>query len=1083
MKILHIRFKNLNSLRGEWHIDLTHQAYVSEGFFAIIGPTGAGKTTLLDALCLALYGRTPRLDRVTKSTNEIMTRQTGECFAEVTFATQSGHYRCHWSQHRARRHAEGELQAPKHEIANADNGELLESQLRKTGEKIEAVTGMDFEQFTRSMLLAQGGFAAFLQAAADERAPILEQITGTEIYSQISMHVHERRRAEQEKLNTLEAVTAGITLLLPEQEAELTQTLATQQVTERNLEQQLTNTKQAINWLGTLATLKQDISQLTQDEQQLHSELNAFQPERERLQRAQRAQWAEADYATLAAMRSEQNADVHAEQHQQTELPALEAAAVTAAEAVNKASVHKLKASEQLNEAAPVLLQVRELDARLAEQSTSVERAKAEHQQALTALELNRKQRQAAQTQYDQEAQQLNRLAAYFHEHAADEALIGSLAGIEEQLQTLQTVQEDVTRAQSAQEEARLASNKIVVELEQHRAEWRRSQKAKQHAEEQLERGEKVIDELLAGRSVREYRADLEHLNNEKHLLARIASLEEQRRLLEADNPCPLCGALEHPYAAEQIPAMSDTEQAIAEVTQRLAQLEEQEALLQQHGSVERLANDQLLTIENAGTALNAEEKAAQKAFAEATAAVLLAQARLTEAKQRLAARLAPLGVQVTGRIEVQQLVASLKARLQAWQAQVAQKTTLEQQLQATESAIKRLDAVIDSQAHSAQARAQAWQTLQNEQSTTQQARHALYGQKNPTAEEQRLQAAIQAAEIAEKHAIAQQQAVQQQVGIAQTQLENLQSRVAKRKIELERNTGFFASTLLQSGFADESTFLAARLTEPQRQALEQHAQQLDDRSKALQTTLQDRQARLLAEQDKQLTDQPLAVLEEQHQQQQTQQRTLQEHSAALKHQLAEQQRAKQQLSEQQAAIDAQRQDCLRWNNLHELIGSADGKKYRNFAQGLTFELMVSHANQQLQKMSDRYVLVRDPAEPLQLNVLDNYQGGEMRTTKNLSGGESFIVSLALALGLSNMASKNVRVDSLFLDEGFGTLDDEALDTALDTLAGLQQDGKLIGVISHVQALKERISTQIQVVPKAGGRSRIQGPGCSEVTA
>ena len=113
--------------------------------------------------------------------------------------------------------------------------------------------------------------------------------------------------------------------------------------------------------------------------------------------------------------------------------------------------------------------------------------------------------------------------------------------------------------------------------------------------------------------------------------------------------------------------------------------------------------------------------------------------------------------------------------------------------------------------------------------------------------------------------------------------------------------------------------------------------------------------------------------------------------------------------------------------------------------------------------------------------MVDNYQAGEIRTTKNLSGGESFIVSLSLALGLSHMASKNVRVDSLFLDEGFGTLDEEALDTALETLAGLQQDGKLIGVISHVPALKERIGTQIQVTPQTGGRSQISGPGCGKV--
>lgn len=163
------------------------------------------------------------------------------------------------------------------------------------------------------------------------------------------------------------------------------------------------------------------------------------------------------------------------------------------------------------------------------------------------------------------------------------------------------------------------------------------------------------------------------------------------------------------------------------------------------------------------------------------------------------------------------------------------------------------------------------------------------------------------------------------------------------------------------------------------------------------------------------------------------------------------------------------------------MIGSTDGKKFHNIAQGLIFEMMIAYANRQLRKMIDRYLLVHDPSLPLELNVIDNYQAGEIRSTKNLSGGESFIVSLALALGLSHMASRNVRVDSLFLDEGFGTLDEDALETALETLASLQQDGKLIGVISHVTALKERIGTQIQVIPETGGRSTLSGPGYRKI--
>ena len=187
----------------------------------------------------------------------------------------------------------------------------------------------------------------------------------------------------------------------------------------------------------------------------------------------------------------------------------------------------------------------------------------------------------------------------------------------------------------------------------------------------------------------------------------------------------------------------------------------------------------------------------------------------------------------------------------------------------------------------------------------------------------------------------------------------------------------------------------------------------------------------------------------------------LRESIAGFKHKLDANAAARKLIREKRAAILAQTRECARWGGLHELIGSADGKRFRNFAQGLTFELMIGHANQQLRRMSDRYLLIRDDNQPLELNVIDSYQAGVIRSTKNLSGGEGFLVSLALALGLSHMASRKVRVDSLFLDEGFGTLDDEALDTALETLAGLRREGKLIGVISHVAALKERIAARI----------------------
>jgi len=239
----------------------------------------------------------------------------------------------------------------------------------------------------------------------------------------------------------------------------------------------------------------------------------------------------------------------------------------------------------------------------------------------------------------------------------------------------------------------------------------------------------------------------------------------------------------------------------------------------------------------------------------------------------------------------------------------------------------------------------------------------------------------------------------------------------------------------------------------------------------------------LEAERHKNITNQPLDELKGELDKLICLQREMQLDLGGIRQKLKDNDNLRIKQQDRVKAIDAQKIECSRWNVLHELIGSVDGKKYRNFAQGLTFEMMIGHANRQLMKMTDRYLLSRDESQPLELNVVDNYQAGHVRSTKNLSGGESFIVSLCLALGLSQMSSKNVRVDSLFLDEGFGTLDDEALDTALETLAGLQHEGKLIGMISHVPALKERISTQIRVAPQTGGRSVISGAGCRNLSS
>ena len=276
-------------------------------------------------------------------------------------------------------------------------------------------------------------------------------------------------------------------------------------------------------------------------------------------------------------------------------------------------------------------------------------------------------------------------------------------------------------------------------------------------------------------------------------------------------------------------------------------------------------------------------------------------------------------------------------------------------------------------------------------------------------------------------------------------------------------------------------TTSSSRLSEDEREFLAEKEKNLLKEKTELDARRKDRADALAAEREKKLTDLAAETLEENIRAGDRELKQLRLDIGGIMKVLSDNEKQRSSQQERLKAIDVQKNECSRWDELHQLIGSADGKKFRNFAQGLTFEMMTPHANRRLKEMTDRYLLIRDEEQPLELNVIDNYQAGEIRSTKNLSGGESFIVSLALALGLSQMASRNVRVDSLFLDEGFGTLDEDALETALETLAGLRQDGKLIGVISHVAALKERIGTRIEVIPGTGGRSRMTGPGCKRM--
>ena len=1079
MKIIELRFKNLNSLYGEWFLDFSDPEYVSNGIFALTGPTGAGKSTILDAICLALYGATPRLGKITKSSNEIMSRQTGDCYAEVMFESQAGRFRCHWSQHRARKKADGNLADARHEISDVDTGKPIETKKSLVSGVIEDKTGMDFERFTRSILLAQGGFDTFLKANVEQKSRILEQITGTEIYTEISRRVHERQRDERDKLNLLQAETSGIVILEPEQEKQIQQDLKDKQKQDIELTAQTAETRKAIVWLTGIDGLQSEISSLSEESEKLQTELESFKPEHKRLSRALKAAELDGEYATLTTVRKQQAANQTSLKTEEDKLPEQVSSFNQNKETLKAAEKQTVKAKENLKAAAPLIQKVRSLDQKQADQKNIIETDEACCKKDAAKIENDKQLKLKERNKRDKAGKNLKVIEKYLKKHSRDEWLVSNLAGTREQLDNLFTKQKEISKKlddeQQAAEYLKESCKKLDACTKQHNV---KKQKL-EDAVKSLEQRKKDLSVLLGDRMLREYRTEKETLLREMAFLAKIAELEDHRLKLEDGKPCPLCGAKEHPFAEGNVPVPDETEKKIETLSELIRKAEEQESDIKKLEAAEKKFQKKLTESEKLEAAAANDKKAAEKSLSELTDNLRGALSGFAELKKAVLAKLQPLGVEEIPDSDVSSLLKSLQKRLKKWQAQVKKRAEIEKQIFELDSELKRINAVIETQSSALAEKQKTLDSVKNKYVEGSVQRQELYGDKKTDAEENRLNKAIADAELAEKQARTLHDEAQQKLNSTKTNVVSLKERIEKRVSELKKLESEFEVSLQPAGFTDEKHFLEARLAAKERNELKAKAKDLDDRQTDLKARQKDRENRLSTEIARKLTDKMLEELEPQFKEFEESLKQIRDIIAGLKHKLAENTAAKERIKEKQAAIKARKKECHRWDKLHALIGSADGKKYRNFAQGLTFELMVSHANRQLEKMTDRYLLIRDDKQPLELNVVDNYQAGEIRSTKNLSGGESFIVSLTLALGLSKMASRKVRVDSLFLDEGFGTLDEEALETALETLSGLQQDGKLIGIISHVSALKERISAQITITPVSGGKSTLAGPGCS----
>lgn len=958
MRILTIRLRNLASIEGTFEVDFTKEPLRTAGIFAISGPTGAGKSTILDALCLALYDKTPRFaasgenlylsdvgdNQVNQSdVKNILRRGTGEGFAEVDFLGATGRrYRSRWSVRRARGKATGSLQSQIIQVTDLDKEEDLQGTKTELLAQLVALIGLTYEQFTRTVLLAQNDFATFLKSRESAKAELLEKLTGTEIYSRISREIYARSKAADEAMNLLKN-TINLIELLPEEEMQ-----ALQKEQERLTALRASGTK----YLAELNVQLNIVRSLKQQQELLSVKQKEEAGETEKLKKLEESLTQQTDYLK--------------------------------------------KFQEQWEALQPELRKARELDVRLQAMQT-------QYKQTEQALRLAQKQSAGLEKKYSAGKEALatscssiNRLLkqedAFNPSLPADLQRVEQLLLLEEQ-QLAGLQQENDDRVSRLNAFGIQAVNEEKTKLLQKQSGMQRALEASRMLIQLCLKQVKATAELTALAQqlvVKQEQTDSLQRLYENARMAISKNVVALRRELQEDEACPVCGSRSHPYRSDG--EIADTlyhsiEKEFKTAADATKQLNDRVIALRQdisnNASLQKIQED-LLTdypeTERTPEHLNL---------------------CLTELRQHLDALEEKIKQYQLLYADWQQHDGSLKklrTHCDAFRKGVTQSRLLTQQLAAAGEQL----------------------TMAKEAETTEKTRFETMDGELKQLQQQRA-GLLKGKPADEAEAVVRQREKEltEALELARKNLESVRARLFGIQGEMKQ----LAQTLLE-------------LSAQQKQI---------ENPEALPTEI------VACQSANQETERQLSVVEARLLQQQQNLKRLKAVEAEWKE--------KQAVAEQ-------------WGKLNKLIGSADGTKFKIIAQSYTLNLLLLHANTHLSYLSKRYKL-RQVRGTLALEVIDCDMCDEVRTVYSLSGGESFLISLALALGLSSLSSNNLKVESLFIDEGFGSLDADSLRTAMEALEQLQMQGRKIGVISHVQEMSERISVQVQLHKSVNGKSEI----------
>ncbi|MCY1016924.1 AAA family ATPase [Pyxidicoccus sp. MSG2] len=1251
MKILAIRGSNLTSFAGDFALELDRPPLDRLGLFAITGATGAGKSTLLDAMCLALFDRTPRLGGrggapVGRADEEeearlsaydvrgMLRRGAGEGYAEVDFQGKDGkRYRARWSVWRARSRAEGRFRPQEMTLTEVASAQQFG---RTKGEVLAAIQerlGLSFDQFRRSALLAQGEFAAFLKADASERAELLERMTGTEVYSRLSVAAHEKNRAEQEELTRRAQGLAAIALM-SEADREAAQARLGEEAGARTAaESQLEAAEGAAAWHSErVGLLGAELSAETKAAEAAQ----ALEEAAPRAARLEEVRAAESFRGTVAAAEGAERRWTEAEAAQGARASeAQKALAESAARKVVLRDAERARTGAQDAEVAarPALEAAAALDARLAVVAREAEEArgraetsrgaagtaKAELESVLAREAAARTEGEGARRWLTEKAhwvalagewprwqRELERYETALGEGRKAREEAGRLRGDVDRLRGDVTLRREekaavaeaeemaqaaATHAEAAEggeagaarralRETLLARQDVLRALEVARegltsdgAEERAAEGEATKAKAEAEAAEGVAREAAARRAERE--AALKEARRALSMAQATQSYASHRTLLREGEACPLCGATEHPYARE----VSALDGLVAESTARVETLETERAeasrtemeasakgaaararagqaearretaaarcaehraawggargkwLRSVAGAGQGAAHDASLAPEAGETteagawlraaraevqerlaALKAEEEAAEglaRAAREARAALETQRTRreaaaemlrraeesLTRAEGTLNEVLARVEAAEALRRQVLADVAPVFSQDEGWEAKLEAdpatfrgncakrvalwKTKEEARLKAEAREAEeqkhraRAQGLVDVSTQHAEEHAKLAALKEEERSEVARARAALlHGRSTEDVRAElraRLDAAVESFERAREAAEAAKQAERVATARAEdavrARTEAVEARESARAALAEqlsaRGTTLDAVKALlahDAAWCEAEARALSALRETLAQARAVLAERRERRTRHEESgppSLSEAEA--LPARERLRADVEARRRAE----------------ATLRARLESDDAARARHGTEAAALEERQRETEVWKALGELIGSHDGKRFKVFAQSLTLDALLLHANAHLRELARRYRLMRVPGHDLDLQVVDGDMGDEVRSVASLSGGESFLVSLALALGLASLSSETTQVETLFIDEGFGTLDPETLEVALATLDALQATGRQVGIISHVSGLAERIGVQVRVVKQGGGRSRL----------